>query len=148
MSLIIPFRSLFDYEIYFSGLFTHTMGLRKLLKEPQIEAMYALVRDRKSNKEIAANMGISVLRAVQCWTKKNVLPLGCVLYPYTLKPAGHKQNLMQRFLNIICWEPQDQTSMASWDLKQNNQCLLAGVAEHSERLFEEGFRLQEFLACA
>ena len=103
------------------------MRLRKFLKEPQIRAICALVRENKSNKEIAANTGFS-LRTVQCWTKKyRTTGTGAVSPSH--KPAGPKRKITQRTLNVIRRQVEAQSGIISQEIKQNNLCLLARVTE-------------------
>ena len=122
------------------------MGPRKFLKESQIEVICTLVRENKSNKEIAANTGF-LLRTVQRWTKK-YLATGMCFVPLPYKTAGPKRKVTQRTLNVIHRQVEAQLSITSRKIKQKNMRLLAGIAERSERIFEEGSELQELQACA
>ena len=101
------------------------MGPRKLISKAQISVICALVRENKSNLEIAAITGIA-LRSVQRWTKIYRVAGGDASPP-PHKPKGRKRCVSQRTLNIIRRQLEAHPRIHSKELKARNPALLSGV---------------------
>ncbi|XP_037795262.1 uncharacterized protein LOC119590658 [Penaeus monodon] len=107
------------------------MGPRKQISASQIAIICELANENKSNKEIAANLGLT-LRTVQRWTKK-YRASGSLDPPPKHKPTGPKRKISQRTLGIISRQIEAQPCISSREIKEKNPCLLAGVATRTLR---------------
>lgn len=71
------------------------------------------------------------------------LSIGTHIVPSPHIPAGHERKVTQRTLNVIHRKVKAQSSITSQEIKQKNLHVLAGVAERTVGLIEEGPGLQE-----
>lgn len=116
-----------------SVIFVPDMAPTKLLSEPQIPAIFALVKENKSDKEIVRSTGIS-LRSVQRWTRL-YHERGRDVAPPPYKQVGRKCSVSQRTLNFMGRQIEVQPRATSRELKAKNPALLAGVTERSVRRY-------------
>ncbi|MPC42274.1 hypothetical protein E2C01_035893 [Portunus trituberculatus] len=86
--------------------------------EAQISVICVLVRENKSNQEIAANTGIA-LRIVQHWTKI-YYEEGRDASPPHYNPEGRKRSVTHRTLNVIERQLEANPRIHSKELKARN----------------------------
>lgn len=109
------------------------MSPRRLLSEPEIAAICALVKENKSSKEIAKNTGVS-LRSVQRWTKM-YREGGSDAVPRPYKQIGPKSSISLATLHHIRRQIEAQPCITSGELKAKNPALLACMTNRTVRRY-------------
>lgn len=109
------------------------MSSRKILSEPEIAAICALVKENKSCKEIAQKTGIS-LRSVQRWAKTyREKGSDAIRRPFKQLGTGRKPSISLAALHHFRKQIEARSSITSGELNEKNPALLPCVRDKKRK---------------